>query len=959
MWSHDHKVECLDANVVLGFVEGRLDSEALVATDAHLAICGDCREVVAALAHGSSPAASGDGGIAGGRVGRYVLLETIGRGGMGVVHAAWDPELDRRIAIKLLRSDLDEDHWKQARARLLREGRAIARLAHPNVVAVHDVGEFDDGVFVAMEYVEGGTLASWGDGRRTADEVIAVFEQAARGIAAAHRAGLVHRDVKPSNVLVGTDGRVRVVDFGLARAPGATGDGGAGTSDPVTSLTSTGILVGTPLYMAPETMAGASADERSDQFGFAASLYEILSGARPFAGSTIDELRRAKQDQALVPPVRRVPPRVMSAIRRALAPDPAARWPSMDRLADRLASHLHRRRRWLVAAGVATAVVAIGMTIVAASAPGDDRCSRGADRIAGSLDRAALRTALGPIADRVTTRLDGYERDWIAGYRRVCEATHVRGEQSEALLDVRMRCLDARRTALAALARVLVTRTDATTRANAVAAVGSLAPISDCDAIDALAVLEPPPLQLGPQLESAQRLVDEAEALERAGHFADGLAKLRTLPALGYRALDARVALLRGDLEHQLGDYKAAETSLLASAQAAAEARDDLTAARAWTLLVGVVGFLDNRPAEGLALARIASAAVARAGAADTAGAELESMRGLVFDALGDFVEARAHHERALAIRERTLGRDHLEVAQVLDNLGAIPLQQHRYDEAEPHYARALDIRRRALGEDHPDVAASWNSLGTAQRGLRRLDLARASYEQAYAIWRRSLGDDHANVASALNNLGNLERELDRPADAERHLEAAVATWRRLDARAHAADIATAVANLGNLAYDRGDRARARARLVEALALLEAALGKQHPRLATPLDNLAHLELEAGERAVAEPLYARALALREAALGKDHVDLADSLVGLGECRLAGADPAGAIPLLERALALHAGKPDAHTAAVASFALARALWDANRDRSRARALAERARSAPRLAKRVDRWLAEHR
>jgi tetratricopeptide (TPR) repeat protein len=852
---------------MLGFVEGRLDRDALAATDAHLAICGDCREVVASLARGSAPVpVPGAGvGIEGGRVGRYMLLETIGHGAMGIVHAAWDPELDRRIAIKLLRSDLGERASDQARQRLIREGRAIAKLAHPNVVAVHDVGDFEDGVFIAMEYVDGGTLASWRGGGRSPDEVISAFEQAARGIAAAHAAGLVHRDVKPSNILVGSDGRVRVVDFGLARPHGdvAAGDH-AVARDP--ALTSSGVLVGTPLYMAPETMAGAVADKQSDQYGLAASLYEILAGVAPFAGRTLDELRRDKASRALAPPARRVPPRVLAAIRRALAPDPALRWGSLDQLADRLAAHLHRRRRRLVIAGVvAIALVAV---IVPALSRHDDRCAGGADRLAGAwtaVRATAIRAAVG---DRVAARFDAYARAWTDGYRRVCEATHVRGDQSEALLDIRMRCLDARRGALGALVDVLTTRSDQATRANAVAAAGSLAPITECDAIDSLAVIEQPPPALAVPIASAQHLVDEAEALDRAGQFADAMGKLGTVPRLGYRTLTARIELLRGKLEQELGDMKASERSLHEAAQAAAEARDDLVAARAWTLLVGVVGFLDGRPAEGLALARFADAAVARAGAADSVGAELASMRGLVFDGLGKFAEARAQHERALEIRERTLGRDHLEVAQVLDNLGVIPLQQERFDQAEPIYARALEIRRRQLGEDHPDVAASWNALGAAQRGLGRLADARASYDRAYAIWRHNLGDAHPNVASALLNLGNLERDLGQLDPAEQHFEAAISTWRRADPRAHAADIATAIGSLGNIAYDRKDLDRAEARLVESIAMFEGALGPDHPRIATQLENLARVKRDRGDGVASAQLLARAAKLRTAATNR-------------------------------------------------------------------------------------------
>ena len=517
-FDHDD-VTCLDADVLLGFVEGRLGPDALSETDAHLATCVDCREVVALLAKGSAPHRLVVDARPGDKVGRYVLREQLGRGAMGVVYAAWDPELDRAIAIKLLRPDLGDRASGVARARLIEEGRAIAQLAHPNVVAVHDVGEVAGGVFIAMELVDGGSLASWA-ADKTSDEIIAAVEQAARGIAAAHRAGIVHRDVKPANLLVGKDGRVRVVDFGLAQRPEA---------EP--SLD--GVIVGTPLYMAPETIAGADADARSDQYGLAASLYEALARAKPFTARTLAQLAREKQARTLAKPRRRVPPRVLAAIERGLQPDPAARWPSLDLFADRLASHVHRRRRYAIYATAATSLAAVGFAAaVIASRGASDRCGHGAEQLAevwNPARAAVLRAALGEAGNAVTSRFERYGDTWTAGYRRVCEATHVRGEQSDALLDVRMRCLDARRHQLDALATVLATRTDRETRANAVAAAESLSPVTDCDRTQSLATIVQPPPQLARAVAAADAIVDEAEALQRSGHYADALAKLATV----------------------------------------------------------------------------------------------------------------------------------------------------------------------------------------------------------------------------------------------------------------------------------------------------------------------------------------------------------------------------------------------------------------------------------------------
>src|SRR3954470_18376849 len=235
----------------------------------------------------------------GSAVGRYVVLERIGSGGMGVVYAAYDPELDRKVALKLFRPDR-AGAAGEAALRLPREGQVRARLSGPHVVAVYDAGTFGDQVFVAMELMEGRTLRQWlGEGKRGWREIVDVFVAAGRGLAAAHAAGLVHRDFKPDNVLLGTDGRVKVADFGLAAALGAgEEDLPAATRanmaraqlelsrSPMSPLTRTGAVLGTPMFMAPEQHLGERADDRSDQFSFSVALYRALYGDWPFAGKT-------------------------------------------------------------------------------------------------------------------------------------------------------------------------------------------------------------------------------------------------------------------------------------------------------------------------------------------------------------------------------------------------------------------------------------------------------------------------------------------------------------------------------------------------------------------------------------------------------------------------------------------------------------------------------------------------
>jgi serine/threonine protein kinase len=305
-------------------------------------------------------------------VGRYRVLERLGAGAMGVVYAAYDPELDRKIAIKLLRPDDAKGDQARRQERLIREAKAIAKLSHPNVVGVFDVGVHDGQVFLAMEYLGGGTLRDWASAKkRSWREIVKMFIDVGRGLAAAHAEGLIHRDFKPDNALLDKQGKPKVVDFGLVRLTGtaldapAAGSGddavaaaaalasisGAATSP--MALTRTGAMTGTPAYMAPEQFLGQPIDARTDQFAFGVALYEALYGERPFEGETVMVLAGSvtKGRMRPMPKSADVPAWVRACVVRALHVDPADRYPGFDELLAVLASDpVPRRPRLLTAA---------------------------------------------------------------------------------------------------------------------------------------------------------------------------------------------------------------------------------------------------------------------------------------------------------------------------------------------------------------------------------------------------------------------------------------------------------------------------------------------------------------------------------------------------------------------------------------------------------------------------------
>jgi predicted Ser/Thr protein kinase len=339
-------------------------------------------------------------------LGRYRIQRELGSGGMGVVHAAFDPDLERRVALKVLRSD---DGGGEARQRLLREARAMARLAHPNVVTVHEVGSAGGRDYVAMELVDGETLAEWLRSQtRSADDIIAAFAAAARGLAAAHAAGIVHRDFKPHNVLRNRAGRIVVTDFGLARdahdpaspdplaitmasTPRAKATAPLSGSSPLSGLTATGSVLGTPAYMAPEQWSGGNVTPATDQFAYCVALWEALAGERPFRGLTIEQLRDEVQRGPAALDASRIPRRLRSALRRGLDPDPKQRWPSMEAL---LGAMSKAQRRPVVALVIGSAAVVVAAIVYAGVAGGGGASTPAAAPLPGcpppSIDPASV-----------------------------------------------------------------------------------------------------------------------------------------------------------------------------------------------------------------------------------------------------------------------------------------------------------------------------------------------------------------------------------------------------------------------------------------------------------------------------------------------------------------------------------------------------------------------------------------
>ena len=926
-----------------------------------------------------------DGLAPGTRIGRYEIERRVGLGGMGVVYAARDPQLDRRVAVKLLRPDATFPDAETARRRLVAEAQALARLSHPNVVPVFDAGLLGEDVFITMELVEGVTLSAWLRAQpRRWREVLARFLSAGRGLCAAHEQGIVHRDFKPENVLVGRDGRVRVLDFGLAQRLSATDLAGLGGAPPERAPAGS-VLAGTPRYMAPEQWRREPTSPATDQFSFAVALHEALFGERPFAGEQPLEIADAVTSGRLCPPPPRrgVPARLRRLLVPALASRPGDRYPSLAVLLDALGRDPRRNLRRF---GLPVAAVA-GLALALVGIRGRERTAcQGADQALASVwDRPraeaihAAFTATGkPYAEGVfrgTTRaLDEYTAAWAAMRVEACEATRLRGTQSEELLDLRMLCLSQRLTEVRAVVDLLE-RADAAAVEHAVNAVRGLEPLAACADVEALRR----PLQLPrapaerERVQALRARLSEAMALERLGRYADGLRVAREVvagaEASAFPPLRAEALYWRGVLEHEAGEARAAEATLQEATIQAEAARHDELVARAWVQLVWVTGVSLARNADALARARYAQAAIDRLGpsAPEASAGGLAYVLGAVEGEAGRYDRAVAHLESALRGRERTYGAADPAVADALSNLGVALKAQGKHAEALARFRRAHAIRVQTLDPDHPTVAITLAAMGSVLRAQGALDQALEHHQRALAIRERALGPDHPDVGASLNSLGNVLTELGRHAEALSSYRRGLVIKRRAVGPDHP-DVAVGENNVGESLRHLGKHAEAVAGYRRALAIWEKALGPGHPQVAIAVQNLGETRLAQGKSVQAVAHFERALGIWEKALGPSHPYLALPLLGLGEVALAGHRPAQALAPLERALRLREhGGGDAVAVAQARYALARALWDSGRDRERASILAGSAldafaRAGPARqadAARVRGWSGRHR
>ena len=808
-------------------------------------------------------------------LGRLSILERLGAGAMGTVFAAHDPRLEREVAVKVLRSGA-------AASRVLAEARALAKLQHPNVVTIYDADELDGLVYIVMELAPGVPLRTWASGRHAWRDVVRVMREAGAGIAAAHAAGLVHRDIKPDNILVGGD-RARVVDFGLAYAHAEDDSASAGT----------------PFYMAPEVLAGGAATAASDQFSFAVTLHEALHGNRPHgamssavadtalqvagARSTVQrpdgplsrhelvrELREAAANAASTPrPTGSdVPVWLHAVITRGLAADPAQRFPSMTALLDALDRERRSRRTKIIAAIAAIGLVAgAGIGVAVYRRATDDPCSGGAAQIAAAWPaetrtRVQQALAAAPWAQQTLIALDGKAALWRDTHRRVCEATRVRGDQSDTLLDLRMRCLVRARERFELLVGELAATTDAWTRAAAPGAVGELA-IESCESLTSPGELALPtdPGQRA-QVESVERGLDRATVQFSLGRYdaakTQTAALERAVGKLAVPRIKASWLALAASIEARTGDPETARTQLDEAQLAAAAADAPELELDVWSRRLRNELFAGDR-AKVLEWATFAKAAAKRVG---RDGAEIDGIVGEALRGAGKYAAARASLELALSSKDpmRPEQRAILEM-----NLGSVQLAIGDSTAALATFQAARDRVLSAFGDHHPDLAIYNDKLAAAHRARGELRAAKALHDRSLELRTAAFGPDDRAVATSL-----LYR-------AQTELEA------------------------GDLTGADKDATRAR-------AIREKVYGEKSARLGEIHETIADLALARGLPELAQQHYTQAqardghldLAARRAMAGADVS--ASAIAPLGASEVLSVDRADALATRVRLLA---------------------------------------------------------
>ena len=862
-------VDCFDANTAVLLVDDALEPAERAAADEHIAECASCRRLVAELARSVGDDAEDEdtAAVVGSKIGRYELRGFRGRGGMGAVYDAYDPKLDRLVALKLVKPS-EEGSGTGGRARLIREAHALAKLAHPNVVSVFDVGDHGDHIYIAMELVEGVTLRVWLAEERSLSEILETFAAAGRGLAAAHEQGMVHRDFKPDNVLVGDDGRVRVVDFGLVRAAGGSAESSAdvGRLSPIEEMTRTGTVVGTPAYMAPEQHSGGVIDQRADQFSFAVALFEALYGLRPFAGESLaDVLRAAKCGEVReVPAGSNVPRRIHAALIHALAAQPDKRFSSMSALLQALSA---RSKSWLplaASAGGFLVLASIAAVWFATSRGGTTPCGGTADYFTDVWSDAIEDVARKNVAasghrsgaeafGRINAGLRAHREAWQTLHQRACRATHIEKRQPEARFERQLVCLFDRLERSRVISEKLRSELGVKDVDELIAATNRLPAIADCDRASELDTRVPlPPADRRDSVAAVRASISRAlteidmAAVGASEDIAERIVK--AAKDTGFDPVIAEAMHLLGRIRAERGEHEQAEEIMRKAVTLAAKSDHDPLLAALWVDIIAT-RFDQGEFTDAIALAPVVEAALVRADSS----ARLRA-RGL--QSIAEAYWWKPDYELALdllresaALIESTYGETDPDLPVALALLAEVLTDNDSAEQALPVALRSAALAKRAFGIEHSVSAWSQAIVGLSLRAVGRYKEAKVELTESYERLLRIAGEHPERIW--------IERELGHVHYGLGEFEASVRAYQAAadkTAAEHGADdyrVSLLLRDLAKAEAGRGQFKVAREALEQALAIRVRSRGAEHPMTAQIYVRLGELDGKRGRQAQA------------------------------------------------------------------------------------------------------------
>lgn len=861
-------------------------------------------------------------------LGRLRIDELIGEGAMGIVYRAYDPELDRRVAVKILKR-ADSGNAK----RLRREAMALARLSHPNVVAVHDIDTVDGRVFIAMEYVQGQTLHDWRLQRqRSWRTCVAVYLGAGEGLAAAHSAGLVHRDFKPKNCLLDSDGRPRVVDFGLAG--GETfrhGSSSAAEPGPLCdsptheSLTAPGGFVGTPAYASPEQLDNVNATAKSDQFSFCVTLWEALYGERPLAGRPgapvdgADDKRRPSGDSD-------VPRWIRNVLERGLHRDPSRRWTSMEDLLRALREDPTPKRRRRVTALVA--VVALGAAVVLlwyVQLLAEERTLAGCEQegrlIAEVWDETTrqrirdvfLSTELpfAPAMDGlVADELSGFVARWDKTRSDNCRAELVEQRIDTAEAETVRTCLDHRR-------MMLIATVDALSEATALEVeqagglVAALPSIEQCIDSRTRPVYFSLPQNAAERAQAREilklvtkvRAKEELLAFESAHALAEEAVELAQI--LRWEPLLLTTTNRLGWIQHKVKRSDVAEASLEAGFLAALRAGNKEEAIYAATSLISVVGADRARLKDAIRWEELALAVLESSGGPtdDVRRADIQHEAARAYVGGAEYLKAIELAQSAIRTYEPVLGVGHPALAPAYNTLGGAYRGSGKYEDSVDAHNRARTLIADSYGRAHPRVAGVLHSLGNVSAEMGDFDAARDYYERAIILYEALGVGALGQLGGALVGLADFyKRQGDYPLSRKTIAKATDLFRRNYGESDYRVGVAFSL--LGNIALAEGATEEALEHHSKVVEIFRESLGAEHPHYGGAMGNKGQTLQKLGRHEEALAASAVAMQVVEQSLGADHPDMALWLQNSGISKRALGDLRGGLALHRQALALN-------------------------------------------------------